>query len=49
MNQHQERQCAHEPCNCHVAEGEKFCSDSCKDAGSAEVEIACNCGHEACS
>jgi hypothetical protein len=32
-----------------VQPGEKFCSDSCKDAGSEEVEIACDCGHAACS
>ncbi len=44
----EERQCAHEPCLCKVAEGEKYCSDYCKNAGSEEVEIACDCDHEAC-
>lgn len=44
-----QRKCAHEPCNCNVAQGEKYCSDFCKDAGSREVEIACDCGHPACS
>jgi hypothetical protein len=45
----QKHKCAHEPCNCDVAPGEKFCSDFCKDAGSEEVEIACDCGHAPCS
>lgn len=44
-----ERKCAHEPCNCDVAQGQKFCSDWCKDAGAEEVEIACECGHAPCS
>jgi hypothetical protein len=48
MNEKQHK-CAHEPCNCNVASGEKYCSDFCKDAGSNEVEIACDCGHPACS
>jgi len=42
------RQCAHEPCVCVVPDGEKYCSDFCKTAGSEEVEIACECDHEAC-
>ena len=40
--------CAHEPCACTVPEGEKYCSDYCRTAGSEEVEIACDCDHEAC-
>jgi len=40
--------CAHEPCACTVAEGEKYCSNYCRTAGSEEVEIACECDHEAC-
>jgi len=44
-----QKKCAHEPCACDVAAGEKFCSDWCKEAGSEEVEIACECGHEPCS
>lgn len=39
--------CAHIPCLCMV-EGETYCSESCQDAGSEEVEIACDCGHQAC-
>lgn len=41
--------CAHIPCTCEVGPGEKYCSDSCRDAGSEEVEIACECGHSTCS
>jgi len=41
--------CAHEPCQCVVPAGEKFCSDFCRDAGADEVEIACECDHPACS
>ena len=40
--------CAHPPCMCMAAEGEKYCSQFCKDAGSRETEIACDCGHAAC-
>ncbi len=49
MSQQEERKCAHEPCECNVAPGEKYCGDFCKDAGSEEVEIACECGHPPCS
>ena len=45
MNPNEERKCAHEPCECSVTHDQKFCSDWCKDAGSHEVEIACECGH----
>lgn len=49
MNYPEQRTCAHIPCNCVVKPGEKYCSDSCSDAGSDDVEIACECGHESCS
>jgi hypothetical protein len=49
MADNQPRRCAHEPCNCTVPEGQKYCSDYCKTAGSDEVEIACDCEHAACS
>jgi len=39
--------CAHAPCNCVVAEGEKYCSNYCKEAG-VEVELACDCNHPNC-
>jgi hypothetical protein len=41
--------CAHIPCTCVVAPGQKYCSEACREAGSEEVEIACECGHEDCS
>jgi hypothetical protein len=44
----EQKQCAHIPCTCVVERGEKYCSESCKDAGSDEVEIACECGHATC-
>jgi hypothetical protein len=43
-----QNKCAHIPCLCVVADGEKFCSEPCQDAGAEEVEIACECGHESC-
>jgi len=43
------KKCAHPACICVPAEGEKFCSEYCKNAGANETEIACDCGHPACS
>lgn len=40
--------CAHIPCTCAVEDGKKYCSESCADAGSGEVEIACECDHATC-
>jgi hypothetical protein len=37
--------CAHPPCRCIVQGGEKYCGQTCEDAGSEEVEIACECDH----
>src|SRR5713101_8404619 len=42
------RKCAHIPCLCDVPRGIEYCSDSCRDAGSDDVEIACQCGHTTC-
>src|SRR4029077_484340 len=42
------RNCAHIPCLCDVPRGIEYCSDSCRDAGSDDVEIACQCDHAAC-
>jgi hypothetical protein len=42
------RKCAHPPCQCEITSGEKYCSEICKDAGSQETEIACECGHAPC-
>ena len=48
MAENEAKTCAHEPCNCTVASGQKYCSDSCREAGSQEVEIACSCNHPTC-
>jgi hypothetical protein len=40
--------CAHVPCVCMLPKGEKYCSQFCKEAGSTETEIGCDCGHPAC-
>jgi len=40
--------CAHIPCLCEAPPGEKYCGGACRDAGSEDVEIACECDHPAC-
>jgi len=40
--------CAHLPCRCSVQADDKYCGQSCKEAGSKEVEIACQCDHTVC-
>jgi hypothetical protein len=45
----QDKTCAHLPCTCVVEADQKYCSESCRDAGSGDVEIACECGHATCS
>jgi len=42
------KKCAHIPCLCHVSDGEEYCGLACRDAGSEDVEIACQCDHQAC-
>jgi hypothetical protein len=42
------RKCAHIPCLCDVAGGQEYCGAACRDAGSQDVEIACQCDHLAC-
>jgi len=42
------KKCQHPSCQCVIASDQKYCSQLCKDAGSDEVEIACDCGHPAC-
>ena len=49
MTTAEQNTCAHTPCTCVVEAGEKYCSESCRDAESDEVEIACECGHATCS
>ena len=41
--------CAHIPCRCNVTEEQKYCGQWCEEAGSEDVEIACECGHSACA
>jgi hypothetical protein len=41
MTTNQKNQCAHRPCRCLVQSGDKYCGQACKEAGSNEVEIAC--------
>jgi len=48
MANHEIRKCAHIPCLCDVSTGIEYCSESCRDAGSDDVEIACQCDHRAC-
>ena len=48
MTTAEQKTCAHVPCTCAVPAGEKYCSESCRDAGSGEVEIACECDHATC-
>lgn len=42
------RKWAHIPCLCDVLDGEEYCGHACRDAGSDNVEIACQCDHRAC-
>ena len=43
-----EKKYAHLPCRCLVQSSDKYCGEACKDAGSKEVEIACQCDHGPC-
>jgi hypothetical protein len=45
----EQNKCAPMPCRCTVPAGEKYCGPGCEEAGSEEVEIACQCDHGACS
>jgi hypothetical protein len=42
------KKCAHIPCLCEAPKGQQYCGDACRDAGSEEVEIACQCDHVPC-
>jgi hypothetical protein len=42
------KKCAHVPCLCAVARNVEYCGEACRDAGSEDVEIACQCDHPAC-
>jgi hypothetical protein len=40
--------CAYIPCLCEVPDGQEYCGAACQDAGSEDVEIACQCDHLPC-
>jgi hypothetical protein len=42
------KKCGHPACNCTVANGNRYCSQYCHDAGSS-LELSCNCGHKGCA
>jgi hypothetical protein len=42
------RMCASSPCFCLVPDGEDYCGPACRDAGSKDVEITCQCDHTGC-
>jgi hypothetical protein len=48
MTTSEKGKCAHLPCLCLVQSSDKYCGEACKEAGSKEVEIACQCDHKAC-
>jgi hypothetical protein len=48
MANQKSKKCAHIPCLCDVADGDEYCGETCRDAGSEDVEIACQCDHLAC-
>lgn len=48
MANQESKKCAHIPCLCDVADGQQYCGEACRAAGSEEVEIACQCSHPAC-
>ena len=48
MRDQEMRKCAHIPCRCNPADGEQYCGEICRLAGSEEVEIACQCDHTPC-
>jgi hypothetical protein len=48
MKNQDTRKCAHLPCLCNVPDGQEYRGEVCRDAGSQEVDIACQCDHPAC-
>jgi hypothetical protein len=48
MANQKSKKCAHIPCLCDVPDGQEYCGEPCRDAGSEDVEIACQCDHAAC-
>jgi len=48
MTRNDQVKCAHLPCRCLVQASDKYCGQACQEAGSKEVEIACQCDHKTC-
>jgi hypothetical protein len=48
MRDQQDKKCAHIPCRCNVPHGQQYCSQACRESGSEDVEIACQCDHPQC-
>ncbi len=42
------KKCAHETCNCMVADGKKYCSTICEDSKGVTT-LKCDCPHTGCS
>jgi hypothetical protein len=45
MLNNEQKTCAHIPCRCVVPAGQTYCGQWCEEAGSEDVEIACECDH----
>ena len=48
MENQEKTKCAHIPCLCDAAPGQEYRGEACREAGSEEVEIACQCDHTGC-
>jgi hypothetical protein len=42
------KKCAHPGCNCHAAEGSKYCGAYCEGAA-GRPSVQCECGHAGCT
>ena len=42
-----QKRCAHPPCSCKVADGQKYCSPQC-EAMEKTPDVDCKCGHPGC-
>jgi hypothetical protein len=46
-----DHQCAHELCDCRVAQAGDYCSDACREqdrSDAAGASAVCACGHSEC-
>jgi hypothetical protein len=43
-----DKKCAHTPCKCIPAHGEKYCSPACENAKDLTT-LECECNHPACA